>query len=151
MFRGIHSINMDAKGRLAVPARFRDLLVEACKGQIVVTIDPTERCLALYPLPRWQEIQDKIEQLPSFHPQAKRMQRLFIGHACDCELDGAGRMLVPGMLRNYAGLEKKLILLGQGQKVEIWSEERWDERFESMLSASDGLESLPEEMQSLSF
>mgnify|MGYP002636280113 FL=1 len=151
MFRGIHSVNMDAKGRLAIPAKFRDLLAEACGGQLVITIDPVARCLAVYPLPQWEVIQAKIEKLPSLNPNAKRMQRLFIGHASDCELDANGRFLVPPPLRSHAGLEKKLILLGQGQKVEIWSDELWQAQLESMLEDSDGLDGLPEEMQSLSF
>lgn len=151
MFRGIHSVNMDAKGRLAVPAKFRDLLGDASSGQLVVTIDPVARCLAVYPLPYWEEIQSKIEKLPSLNPNAKRMQRLFIGHASDCELDANGRFLIPPPLRVYASLEKKLVLLGQGQKVEIWSEELWQAQLNSMLEDSDGLDSLPEEMQSLSF
>lgn len=142
---------MDAKGRLAIPAKFRDLLAESCGGQLVVTIDPVERCLAVYPLPQWEEIQSKIEKLPSLNPTAKRMQRLFIGHASDCELDANGRFLIPPPLRDHAGLEKKLILLGQGQKVEIWSDELWQAQLSSMLEDSDGLDGLPEEMQSLSF
>lgn len=151
MFRGIHSVNMDAKGRMAVPARFRELLCEASAGQLVVTIDPVERCLAIYPLTRWEEIQTQIEKLPSLNPQAKRMQRLFIGHACDCELDANGRFLLPAMLRGYAGLEKKLILLGQGQKIEVWSEDRWQQSFESMLASADEMDELPDAMQHLSF
>ena len=151
MFRGIHSVNMDAKGRLAIPAKFRELLNSACGGQLVITIDPVARCLALYPLPQWEEIQTKIENLPSLNPGAKRMQRLFIGHASDCDLDSSGRFLIPSPLRDYASLEKKLVLLGQGQKVEIWSDENWQAQLDSMLADSDGMDSLPEEMQSLSF
>ncbi len=151
MFRGIHTVNMDAKGRLAIPAKFRELLGEASNGQLVVTIDPVVRCLAAYPLPYWEEIQAKIEKLPSLNPNAKRMQRLFIGHASDCDLDANGRFLIPPPLRSYASLEKKLILLGQGQKLEIWSDELWQAQLAEMLEDSDGLDSLPEEMQSLSF
>lgn len=136
---------------MAVPARFRELLSDHCAGKLVVTIDPVERCLSLYPLPRWEEIQAQIEKLPTLNPQAKRMQRLFIGHACDCELDANGRFLLPAMLRNYAELEKKLILLGQGQKIEIWSETRWNNSFESMLADVDAVDELPDSMQQLSF
>ena len=151
MFRGIHSVNMDAKGRLAIPAKFRESLNAASSGQLVITIDPVARCLAVYPLPYWEEIQEKIEKLPSLNPNAKRMQRLFIGHASDCELDANGRFLIPPPLRAYANLDKKLVLLGQGQKVEVWSDENWQAQLDSMLADSDGLDSLPEEMQSLSF
>lgn len=151
MFRGIHSINMDAKGRMSVPARFRDQLLSVCGGQVVVTIDPNTKNLALYPLPRWEEIQAKIEALPSINPQARRLQQLFIGHASDLDMDGNGRILVPPMLRRYAELEKGLVLLGQGQKIEVWSETLWETRFEDIQNMSDGLEELPEEMRSLSY
>lgn len=151
MFRGIHSINMDAKGRMSVPAKFRDQLLSVCNGQVVVTIDPNTKNLALYPIDRWEEIQAKIETLPSINPQARRLQQLFIGHASDLEMDANGRILVPPMLRKYAVLEKKLILLGQGQKVEIWSEEVWEQQFEDIQNMSDGIDELPEEMQSLSY
>jgi len=151
VFRGIHSINMDAKGRMSVPARFRDQLLSVCGGQVVVTIDPNTKNLALYPLPRWEEIQAKIEALPSINPQARRLQQLFIGHASDLDMDGNGRILVPPMLRRYAELEKGLVLLGQGQKIEVWSETLWETRFEDIQNMSDGLEELPEEMRSLSY
>jgi len=151
MFRGIHSINMDAKGRMSIPARFRDHLLSVCKGQVVVTIDPNTKNLALYAIDRWEEIQAKIEALPSINPQARRLQQLFIGHASDLEMDANGRILVPPMLRKFADLEKKLILLGQGQKIEIWSEVIWDQRFDDIQNMSDGLEELPDEMQSLSY
>lgn len=151
VFRGIHSINMDAKGRMSVPARFRDQLLSICEGQVVVTIDPNTKNLAMYPLSRWEEIQAKIEALPSINPQARRLQQLFIGHASDLHMDGNGRILVPPMLRRYAELEKGLILLGQGQKIEIWSEALWETRFQDIQNMSDGLEELPEEMRSLSY
>ena len=151
MFRGIHSINMDAKGRLSIPARFRELLLSASKGRIVLTIDPNAPNLALYALDQWEEIQARIEALPSLNPQARRLKQLFIGYAFDLELDTNGRVLVPPKLREYAQLEKSLVLLGQGQKIEIWNETLWSQRFEEMLNMSDGLEGLPDEMQSLAF
>src|SRR6056300_1982013 len=144
MFRGIHSVNMDAKGRLAIPARFRESLLSASKGQIVLTIDPNAPNLALYSLDQREGIQAKIEALHSLNPQARRLKQLFIGYAFDLELDSNGRVLVPPKLREYAQLEKSLVLLGQGQKIEIWSEGLWGQRFEEMLSMSDGLEGLPE-------
>lgn len=150
MFRGIHSINMDAKGRMTIPSKFRDLLLSACEGQVVVTIDPNTKNLALYPVERWEEIQAKIEALPSLNPQARRLQHLFIGHASDVEMDASGRILLPSILRNIAVLEKKLILIGLGKKIEIWSEELWNKRYEEIQDMDEGLEELPPEMQSLS-
>jgi len=149
MFRGVNAINLDAKGRMAMPTRYRERLMEHCAGQLVVTIDTEERCLLIYPLPEWDDIQRKIEALPSFNPAARRIQRLLIGHATDIEMDASGRLLLTGPLREYANLDKKSVLLGQGNKFELWSEESWLARREAYLSDnSDG--SLPEELMQLS-
>ena len=145
-FLGSHAINMDAKGRLAIPARVREDLEALCDGRIVLTAHTEERCLLVYPEPQWAEILPKIEALPSFSKAVRRTQRLLIGHATPLELDGAGRILVPQTLRDYAGLEKKLYLIGQGRKLELWSEDRWL----AWLEDDDGDEEIPEEMKSLS-
>ena len=149
MFRGVNQINMDAKGRMAIPARYRDKIAACCDGQLVATIDTEERCLLLYPLEEWEAIQEKIEALPSFNPAARRIQRLLIGHATDIDMDGNGRLLLPAPLREYAELDKKLVLLGQGQKFEIWSESRWLSTREEYLQDVDSGE-LPEDLQNLS-
>ncbi len=147
MFLGSQAINMDAKGRMAIPARTREALAAACDGQIVVTAHTEERCLLVYPEPQWREILPKIEQLPAFNKVARRAQRLLIGYACALEMDANGRILVPPTLRDYAGLEKKLMLVGQGKRLELWSEERWT----AWLDESSVDDEMPEEMQSLSF
>ena len=141
---------MDAKGRLQVPARYRESLQESCGGRLVVTIDTEESCLLIYPQPAWEEIQEKLQALPSFNAAARRVQRLLIGHACDLEIDASGRVLLPPLLREFAGLEKKLILLGQGKKLELWSEENWGSCSQEMRDESGDESSLPLEMQSLS-
>lgn len=146
MFLGSHAINMDAKGRMAIPTKIRESLAAVCSGRIVVTAHTEERCLLVYPEAQWQEILPKIESLPSFNKAARRAQRLLIGYATPLELDGNGRILVPPTLREYAGLEKKLMLVGQGKKFELWSEERWMD----WLDDDVGDDSIPEEMQSLS-
>ncbi|EAR59726.1 division/cell wall cluster transcriptional repressor MraZ [Neptuniibacter caesariensis] len=150
MFRGVNQINLDAKGRMAIPARYREKIAECCDGQLVATIDTEERCLLLYPLEEWEEIQAKIESLPSFNPQARRIQRLLIGHATDLDMDGNGRLLLPAPLREYAELDKKIVLLGQGQKFEIWSESRWLSTREEYLQEVEGGMDMPEELQNLS-
>ncbi|MEX0584382.1 MAG: division/cell wall cluster transcriptional repressor MraZ [Natronospirillum sp.] len=148
MLRGVHSLSMDSKGRMAIPARSRDALTSACGGELVLTIDTEERCLLLYPLGEWEIIQQKIESLPSYNKAVRRIQRLLIGHATDLEMDGAGRILVPGPLREHARLGKKVVLLGQGNKFEVWDEECWQERRDDYLQ-DDALD-IPEAMQELS-
>ena len=125
MFRGINNATLDAKGRMALPTRNRETVMTASDGRVVVTIDMRERCLLLYPLPEWEIVQRKLEGLENIKPQARLLQRLLIGHATDLELDGNGRILLPAMLREYAELSKKLVLVGQGNKIEIWADEKW--------------------------
>lgn len=150
MFRGVHNINLDAKGRMAIPARYRQLLHECNDGALVVTIDTEERCLLVYPLKEWEPIQAKLEALPSFNPAARRIQRLIIGHATDIDMDGNGRLLLPAPLREYAGLQKKLIMMGQGNKFELWDEDHWNDRRQNYLEAMRDEEQLPDELMNLS-
>lgn len=124
-FYGCHNINMDAKGRIAIPARMREELDAASEGRIVLTANADEeRCIAIYPEPQWEEVRQQVEDLPNMHPVAKRLQRKVLGHATPLELDSAGRILVPPTLRDYARLDKKLMLVGQGKKLELWNEEQ---------------------------
>lgn len=125
MFRGINTVTIDAKSRLSMPSRYRDALNS---GSMVVTIDTEETCLLIYTLAAWLPIESKIQQLPSFNPAARRIQRLLIGHATDVELDGSGRILLPQYLREYAKLDKQAVLIGQGNKFELWSESVWAEK-----------------------
>ena len=125
MFRGINSVVLDAKGRLALPTRFRETLQERCGGHMVITIDSRERCLLLYPLPEWEKVQQGLEGLANLKRNARVLQRLLIGHATDVEADGNGRLLIPPPLREHAALSKKVVLLGQGNKIEVWSDELW--------------------------
>ncbi len=149
MFRGVQHINMDAKGRLAMPARQREPLLSQCDGQIVLTIDTQSSCLVIYPLPEWERIAAEIQKLPALKPAVKRFQRLMLGYATDIELDGNGRMLLPAPLREYAQLDKKLVLVGQGNKFELWSEPLWYAEREQALSESGPEAELPDELMSL--
>lgn len=137
---------MDTKGRVAVPSRIRELLSEQCDGRIVVTAHYEERCLLIYPEPQWLELLPQVQALPNLDKAAARLQRLLIGYACPMELDGNGRVLLPPTLREYAGLEKKLMLVGQGKRLELWSEDRWS----AWLERSATEDQLTEEMRSLS-
>ena len=149
MFRGVQHINMDAKGRLAMPARQREPLLSQCEGQIVATIDTQSNCLVIYPLPEWERIEQDIQNLPTLKPAVKRFQRLTLGYATDLELDGNGRMLLPQPLRDYAQLDKKLVLVGQGNKLELWSEALWLAEREQALQDSGPDAELPDELMSL--
>ena len=130
MFRGINSVTLDPKGRMGLPARHRETVMVVSEGRIVITIDMREACLLLYPLSEWEAVQAKLEGLSNINSQARLLQRLLIGHAADLELDAAGRLLLPAMLRDYACLDKKLVLVGQGNKIEIWSADHWQQQLE---------------------
>jgi len=149
VFRGVQHINLDAKGRLVMPSRHRESLLAECEGRLVVTIDTQSTCLVIYPLPEWERIEADIQNLPALKPAVKRFQRLMLGYATDLELDGNGRMLLTAPLREYARLDKKLVLVGQGNKLELWSEELWlAERDQALLDSGSDAE-LPDELMSL--
>lgn len=124
MFRGHSHLVLDGKGRLAVPARYRERLQAQCAGRLIVTLDPSS-CLLLYPFPEWEPIERKLNALPSFNPVSRQMQRVLVGSATDVDLDNAGRILLPSHLRERIGLDKEAVLVGQGNKFEIWSSEAW--------------------------
>lgn len=150
MFRGVSNITVDAKGRVAMPTRHRDRLLEICEGQLVVTVD-VDHCLLLYPYQEWERIEDKLSSLSSLNRKARSLQRLLIGHATEIELDSNGRILLPPPLREFAGIERRAVLIGQGKKFELWDEERWTRNRERWLAEYDGdnLE-LSDELESLS-
>ena len=151
MFRGVNNVNLDAKGRMAMPTRYREILVDRCAGQLIVTIDIDERSLLIYPLQDWEALERDLTRLPNFNKEARKIQRLLIGHATDAELDTSGRLLIPPPLRQYASLEKKAVLIGQGRKFELWSEDVWQARRDAWLK-EDTLESedLPDGLKSIS-
>ena len=142
MFRGINSVNMDAKGRLVLPARHRETVLSNGTGQLVITIDTREKCLLLYLRSEWELVQKRLIELSNINSSARLLQRLLIGHATDVEMDASGRVLLAPMLRDFAELSKKLVLLGQGNKVEIWGDDHWQLRLTAWLEerASDGLD-----------
>ena len=151
MFRGVNTLTLDTKGRMAMPTRYRDRVIELSEGKLVVTIDTDERCLLLYTLPDWEQIERKLDALPSFNAQARRIQRLLMGHATDVEMDGNGRVLLPPPLREYAGLDKHVVLIGQGKKFELWDEQLWNASRDQWLGQETGEGGeLPAELLSLS-
>ena len=136
MLRGATKVTLDAKGRLAIPTRYRERLAQRCDGQLVATVDK-DYCLLLYPFPDWEDIERKLMRLPSLDKRARRLQRLMVGHATEVDIDGHGRILLSRELREFAGLEKQAVLLGQGNRFELWDEVRWNETRDGWLSDGD--------------
>lgn len=133
-----------------MPARYRERLLEGCGGRLVVTVD-RDHCLLVYPLPEWEIIESKLVSLPSLNKTARLLQRLLIGHATELEMDGQGRILLPAMLRDYAGLKNKAVLIGQGKKLEIWDEQSWvDNQQEWVASVQADEGDLPAALEELS-
>jgi MraZ protein len=147
MFRGASSLSLDAKGRLAVPARHRDALQSQASGQLVLTAHP-HRCLLLYPAPAWEPIQAKLMSLSSFDKRSSALQRLLVGYAEDIVIDAAGRLLVSPVLREFAGLDKQAMLVGQGSHFEIWNLQAWREQLDQVV-ITDEL-TLPAELEGFS-
>jgi len=125
MFRGISNLNVDTKGRIAIPSRYRESIQLSSMGQMVVTADHTDRCLLLYAMDEWEVVERKLMRLPNSNPRVRNMQRLVVGHASEVELDTQGRIRLSAPLREFAGIDKPAVLVGQANKFELWSEEAW--------------------------
>ena len=147
MFRGVAQLSLDSKGRLAVPSRYREALLVRCAGRLVITAD-FDKCLLIYPQSDWEPIQQKLMELSSLNPRIRGLQRQLVGHAEDIEMDAAGRVLVPPALREFAALEKNVVLVGQGNKFELWDKEKWDQVLERGTGFGDG--ELPPELEGFS-
>ncbi|MGC1022090.1 division/cell wall cluster transcriptional repressor MraZ [Pantoea agglomerans] len=151
MFRGATLVNLDSKGRLAVPMRYRDLLIGESQGQMVCTIDLHQPCLLLYTLPEWEIIEKKLARLSSMNPLERRVQRLLLGHASECQMDNAGRLLLANTLRQHAKLTKEVMLVGQFNKFELWDEQTWYQQVRDDIDAEQSAqEPLSERLQDLS-
>jgi MraZ protein len=149
MFRGATKITLDDKGRMVIPTRYREQIMQLAQGKLVVTVDK-DQCLLIYPLPEWELIERKLMALPSLNATARRLQRLMVGHATDLPLDGHGRVLLPPELRDFARLERHGMLIGQGNRFELWDEVRWNERRDLWLKNEEASTDLPSELESLS-
>jgi len=147
VFRGVSHLALDSKGRLAVPAKHREALAADSSGRVILTADPSQ-CLLVYPLAEWEPIQKRLMTLSSFNERIRGLQRLLVGHADDVELDGAGRILVPPALRQYAALDKRVVLVGQGNKFELWDEAKWLEQTAQIVAFPAG--GLPPELDGFS-
>ena len=124
MFQGETAITIDDKGRLAIPTAYRDLVARECGGRLVLTYNPFEAgCLYLYPLPVWEKVRDQVNALSKVVKAHRDMQMKIVGAAAVVEPDGAARILLPASQRATTGIEKKAVLLGMGNKFELWSEQ----------------------------
>jgi MraZ protein len=146
MFRGASKVTLDSKGRMAIPTRYRDEISSRSGGCLVATID-RDSCLLLYPLPDWEDMERRLMRLPGNKPAVRAYQRRIVGHASDMEMDSHGRILISKELREFAGLDKQVMLIGQGNKFELWDEGQWSQWIEASAN-DDGLE-LPPELESL--
>ncbi|MFT7259021.1 MAG: MraZ protein [Glaciecola sp.] len=151
MFRGANAINLDSKGRLTIPTRYRQSLLDDCQGQLVCTIDTSQNCLLLYPLPEWEEIELKLSKLSSTNPQERRLQRLLLGYAMEGEMDKSGRILIAPTLRQHATFDKQIMLVGQLNKFEIWDANVWQKQIsEDIEIEKQGQYELTERLQDFS-
>lgn len=142
MFRGATSINLDSKGRLAIPTRYRAELLEKHQGSLICTVDIRQPCLLLYPLKEWEMIEQKLLALSNFDPTQRRVQRVMQGFATECEMDSAGRILLSPALRQHAKLEQKIMLVGQLNRFEIWQEQQWQAQISEDLAIGNSAELL---------
>ncbi|MDH3615001.1 MAG: division/cell wall cluster transcriptional repressor MraZ [Gammaproteobacteria bacterium] len=149
MFRGATKVTLDAKGRMAIPTRYRERLVARCDGEIIVTVDK-DHCLLVYPLPDWEELERKLVRLPSMNKAARRIVRIMVGYATEVDMDGSGRILVSRELRDFGGLDRNAMLIGQGNKFELWDEQTWNEKRDEWLNEEEDGD-LPADLESISF
>ena len=139
MFMGEYNHIIDAKGRLIIPAKFRELL-----GEEFVLTKGLDGCLFIYPMDEWNAFEEKLRALPLTNKNARTFSRFFVAGATSCELDKQGRILVPATLREFAGLEKDVVLTGNINRIEIWSKEKWNEN-----SNYDDMDAIAESMEEM--
>ena len=151
MARGSNYLSLDAKGRMSIPTKHRAALVGDSEGRLVVTISPTDKCLLLYKLEDWNVVEQKLVALPSLNSQTRTLKRMLIGNADDCVMDGSGRILLSEALREFAGISKKAVLVGQGDKYEVWDEAHWLAQRDSMFVEELDESALSAELEALSF
>jgi|TARA_B100000767_G_scaffold243763_1_gene241615 MraZ protein len=143
MYRGATILSLDGKSRFAVPTKYREHLLIESNGAMVLTAHP-HGCLLLYPKEAWTPIQSKIMQLSSFDKKSSGLQRLLVGYAEDNIVDGAGRLLISQALRDFAGIQKTIMFVGQGTHFEIWNQEIWNQEINKISTNED--DDLPEEL-----
>jgi MraZ protein len=138
MFQGETAITIDDKGRLAIPTAYRDLVARECGNRLVLTYNPFESgCLYLYPHAVWEQVRDQVNALPRTQRNSRLLQLKLVGAASFAEPDGSGRISLPASQRSATGIEKKSVLLGMGDKFELWSEQAHHEQIRQTLGDAD--------------
>jgi MraZ protein len=127
MFRGRYDHAIDSKGRISIPFKFREILSKKYDDRLVLT--NYDHCLVAFPYDEWMAIEEKVKNLSHFRKDAKVFLRFFYSSGIECPIDKQGRLLIPQTLRDYANLQKEIVLVGEGRKIEIWNKERWEEAF----------------------
>ena len=146
MFSSSATVTLDSKGRMAIPARFRDEISARCDGSLVGAMDRKDPCALLYPAPEWEAAARRLLRLSGNKSDVRTMQRRMIGRVFEMDMDSHGRILIPGKLREQAGITKHAVLVGLGSKFELWDAQRW----EDWCAASDASdEPLTAELESL--
>ena len=125
MFLGTTTLTLDAKGRIAIPARFRAKLNEMCGGKLVISYNPMDKCLPIFPYDEWLDCMQKMDAVEDQSDQFAAYQRLIFSYSTEIDMDGSGRVLIPQLSRDEVGLKKDAVLIGHGKKFELWSEESW--------------------------
>jgi MraZ protein len=152
-FRGSTQLTLDGKGRLAIPAKHRERLVALCGGRLMLTADPTNGCLLLYPYPEFEALERRLHTLNGMDPIIQQLKLVVMGSADEVEPDGTGRILIPPLLRKFAKLDKAVVLVGQGNKFLIWDEAVWQSRMDAAANLPQDLAemarngTLPEELK----
>jgi MraZ protein len=144
VFRGRYEHAIDSKGRISIPSRFREILTDKYDNRLVIT--NFDHCLVAFPYEEWSNIEQKMNSLSLVKKEARTFLRFFYSSGIDCAIDRQGRLLIPQTLRDYASIQKNVVLVGEGRKIEIWAKERWEEEFlrsqESFEQISDTLAAL---------
>ena len=136
IFRGLNRISLDTKGRISIPTKYRPELAKYGSNKLICTID-IDQCLLLYPKKIWLKIEKTIMDLPSLDTSSRMLQRLMVGHASEIVLDSHNRILVPIELREFSGIKKSAMFIGQGQRFEIWNYQSWNQSRDAWLKKSD--------------
>lgn len=138
VFRGANSINLDSKSRIAIPAKYRNRIVEAAESHMIITCDPYDNCLLIFTLEHWESTETDLQSLSNSKPLHRRLKRIMLAHATEVDMDSSGRLLIPAVLRERAGLHKEAMLVGQGKTFQLWNDKEWNRLTEEDLAVLSG-------------